>query len=136
MSFVSHNVTATISKIASMENGIAYFFILCLQTFLLCKRLIWISSFSLHSVSFISITNYITTLKKIPCELLEFSLSTRHLFFLGFLFISAFPESHPRSCRLPAVSSEQPLLRSSSLSVYSSAPQSLSGWMRSRWLRL
>ncbi len=38
-------------------------------------------------------------LQKIPCELLDFSLSTRHLFFLGFLFISVFQVSCPRSCR-------------------------------------
>lgn len=35
-----------------------------------------------HSISFISVINYIASFKK-PCELLEFSLSTRHLFFLG-----------------------------------------------------
>ena len=46
------------------------------------------------------------SLQKIPCELLEFSLSTRHLFLLlVFLFISAFPESRPNSSRFPATSS-------------------------------
>lgn len=36
-----------------------------------------------HSISFISVINYITTFKK-PCELLEFSLSTRPILFQFF----------------------------------------------------
>ena len=36
-----------------------------------------------HSISFISVINYIVTFKK-PCELLEFSLSTRPILFQFF----------------------------------------------------
>lgn len=100
---------------------------------------------------------------KIPCELLEFSLSTRILFFLGFLVYFSF--SRISSALIPlasnffstasasvflassaalasafaffaskdatsfSASSEQP----SSLSICSSALQSLSGWMRSQY---
>ena len=56
-----------------------------------------------------------SNLQKLPCELLEFSLSTRHLFFLWFCFISVFRGSHPHSYRSPAASSAQPLLQPSLL---------------------
>lgn len=56
-----------------------------------------------------------SNLQKMPCELLEFSLSTRHSFSLGSCFISVFPESRLRSCRLPVVSSELLQPRPSSL---------------------
>lgn len=56
------------------------------------------------STSYISVIIYIAIFKK-KCELLKFSLSTRHFFF-RFLFISVFFISHPRSCHLSLTSSK------------------------------